>query len=257
LNANIKNNHNVDNTLIWALVASILLHVIFAVVVPKFKADSFKKLPDILTVELVKPKKPEPIIQPIEPVEAEPIKPKETKPKETKPKEQNTVPIKKIIAPTPSADIAKPKPTPELSPEPTPKVIALEPIPDAPTTISVPAPPTPEPEPPKKAELSEADISAARGQYVSTLDRAINKYKSYPKIAQMRGWQGKVLLNLKLDGDGNMLSADVKESSGYESLDKQALEIVRKASPFAQPPEALRGRSFNITIPITFKLENP
>ena len=61
----------------------------------------------------------------------------------------------------------------------------------------------------------------------------------------------------ELDGSGNVLSANVKEGSGFEALDKQALEMVRKASPFPAPPEALRERSFNITVPVSFKLESP
>ena len=95
----------------------------------------------------------------------------------------------------------------------------------------------------------------ALSQYGGTLGRAIAKHKQYPKIAQMRGWQGDCLLDLKIDGSGNVLSANIKESSGFEALDKQALEMVRKASPFPAPPEALRGRSFDITVPVSFKLE--
>ena len=113
----------------------------------------------------------------------------------------------------------------------------------------------PPPEPPKKIEPSEDDVNAALRQYGGTLGRAIAKHKQYPKIAQMRGWQGECLLDLKLDGSGNVLSASVKESSGYEALDNQALEMARKASPFPTPPDALKGRSFNITVPVSFKLE--
>jgi protein TonB len=93
------------------------------------------------------------------------------------------------------------------------------------------------------------------GQYSSTLGRAIAKHKQYPKVAQMRGWQGDCLLDLKLDGSGNVLSASVKESSGHEVLDNQALEMARKAAPFPAPPEVLRDRSFNLTVPVSFKLE--
>jgi periplasmic protein TonB len=60
-----------------------------------------------------------------------------------------------------------------------------------------------------------------------------------------------------LDGNGKVLSATVQQSSGFDALDKQALEMVRKASPFPAPPEALRSRTFNITVPVSFKLENP
>jgi len=71
----------------------------------------------------------------------------------------------------------------------------------------------------------------------------------------MRGWQGDVMLELHLDSSGNVLSVKVHDSSSYELLDKQTLEMVKKASPFPLPPEALRGRSFTILVPVSFRLE--
>jgi protein TonB len=47
----------------------------------------------------------------------------------------------------------------------------------------------------------------------------------------------------------------VRTSSGFEALDKQALEMVKKAAPFPLPPEALRSKTFNVIIPVSFKLE--
>ncbi|WP_225907128.1 energy transducer TonB family protein [Methyloradius palustris] len=44
------------------------------------------------------------------------------------------------------------------------------------------------------------------------------------------------------------------QSSNRESLDQQALEMVKKASPFPLPPDSLRGKSFNILVPVSFKL---
>ena len=183
--------------------------------VPNFKSDAIKKIPDQLTVELVQPKPPEPTAQPEPPKPVEQIKPT---PEPIKP-----LPKKKF----------KPKPMPvqNIKPEPAqveppPSVITATPKVDAPPTITVPPPP----EPPKKIEPSQDDINAALGQYSSTLGRAIAKHKSYPKIAQMRGWQGDCLLDLKLDGNGNVLSASVKETSGHEVLDNQALEMARKAA---------------------------
>ena len=70
----------------------------------------------------------------------------------------------------------------------------------------------------------------------------------------MRGWQGEVMLDLQLDGNGRVLSSKVQQSSGYDALDKQALEMVKKAS-FPPPPEALRGSTFNIQVPVAFRLE--
>lgn len=228
--------------LIWAVVCSILLHILFFVVVPNFKFDAIKKIPDVLKVEIVQPKKSEPVAIPEPPKPVEPIKPQ---PEQIKP-----LPKKELKL--------EPKPI-ETRPElmqhepPPPAVMTAAPKVDAQPTLTVPPPP---PEQPKKIEPTEDDISAALSQYGGTLGRAIAKHKSYPKVAQMRGWQGDCLLDLKLDSNGNVLSAIVKESSGHEALDNQALEMARKAAPFPTPPEALRGRSFNITVPVSFKLEN-
>jgi protein TonB len=240
LDISIKNSGINKNTLIWAIVCSILLHTLLFVVIPNFKFDAIKKIPDALTVEIVQPKPPEPAVLPEPPKPVEQIIPAP---------EPVKLPPKKITKLEPIQD-NKPQPT-QAEPPPPPAVIAVAPKVDAPPEIKAPPPE------PKKIEPIEEDINAALSQYGGTLGRAITKHKQYPKIAQMRGWQGDCLLDLKIDGGGNVLSANVKETSGFEALDKQALEMVRKASPFPMPPEALRGRSFNITVPVSFKLENP
>jgi periplasmic protein TonB len=222
-----------------------LLHLLLVVVVPNFKFDTRKDTPEPLTIEIMQPAPPAPVALP-EPVQPEPIVEPEPirKPKPIEP----VKPVKqKSPEPTPIQEVSQ---EPVTAEPPPPTVIAAAPKIDAPPVITVPPP-----EPPKKIEPSENDVSNALNQYGSTLGRAIAKHKSYPKIAQMRGWQGECLLDLKIDSSGNVLSANVKESSGHESLDNQALEMVRKASPFPPPPEALRGRSFNITVPVSFKLE--
>jgi periplasmic protein TonB len=250
----IKNTQLNENTLIWAVICSMLLHVLLAVVLPNFKFDTKKDKPQPLTIEIVQPTPPAPLALP-EPPKAEPIvEPEPMKPEPIKKPELIKEPVKPIKQKSPEpAPVQEAKPEPATAEPPPPNVITAAPKIDAPPVIEVPPP---QPEPPKKVEPSEADISNALGQYGGTLGRAIAKHKSYPKIAQMRGWQGECLLDLKIDGSGNVISANVKESSGHESLDNQALEMVRKASPFPAPPEALRGRSFNITVPVSFKLEN-
>ena len=91
--------------------------------------------------------------------------------------------------------------------------------------------------------------------YSSLLANAIAKYKQYPKIAQMRGWQGTVIADLEIDSKGSVISVKIKKSSTYEVLDNEALEMIKKASPFPAPPESLRGKNFNVLVPISFKLE--
>jgi protein TonB len=237
---NLAVNHstsNHENTLIWAVICSILLHGLLAFVIPNLKFDEVK-IPATLVVELVKKPEPPPVVLP-EPIQPEPVKPKVEPKPEPKP----------LIKPLPVTTEIKNDPVP---PPPT-EVIAIAPQPDAPPS---PVPPVAivTPEPPKP--VVPVDTSAARDSYGSTLWGAIGKHKQYPRIAQMRGWQGEAIVELQLDGNGKLKSKKIIQSSGYDALDKQALDMVEKAAPFPAPPEVLRGSSFSIKVPIPFKLEN-
>lgn len=213
---------------------------------PTFKIDP-PKTPEVLTVELVQKPEPEPAPEPTsiaEPqLQPEPVKPEPIKPKLTP---------KPVAKPLPEPVEINDEPAPIAPPPVTPEVIAVAPKPEA--------PPTPNPVPPpvvqKPVAPSPAQISDANDQYGNTLWGAISKYKKYPRIAQQRGWQGEVIVELSLDGNGKLRSKQILQSSGYDSLDQQALEMVEKALPFPPPPEALRGSNFTIKVPIPFKLES-
>ncbi len=96
---------------------------------------------------------------------------------------------------------------------------------------------------------------AALNDFSNILARHIAKFKMYPKIAQMRGWQGELVLEVKLNGDGELISSKIVKGSGFDVLDNEGLEMVKRASPFPMPPEILKGKSFSILVPIRFKLE--
>ena len=129
--------------------------------------------------------------------------------------------------------------------------------------ISVAQPMPKEEVPPSPAEtiskipniMPQEPVTQYLESYSSLLANAIAKYKQYPKIAQMRGWQGTVVVDLEIDIKGAVISVKIKKSSTYEVLDNEALEMIKKASPFPAPPESLRGKNFNVLVPISFKLE--
>ncbi|WP_223259613.1 energy transducer TonB [Candidatus Methylopumilus universalis] len=125
--------------------------------------------------------------------------------------------------------------------QPTPKEVA--PAPPAETISKIPN------------IVPQEQLTQHLESYSSLLANAIAKYKQYPKIAQMRGWQGTVIADLEIDSKGTVISIKIKKSSTYEVLDNEALEMIRKASPFPAPPESLRGKNFNVLVPISFKLE--
>lgn len=213
-------------------------------VIPNIKFDPLKK-PEVLQIELTKPIPP-PVVIP-EPPKVEPPKPEPLKPEPVKPK---TIP-KPVAKPEPVIVHKEPVAPPSAPPAPTtPEVIAAAPKADTPPpAVVVPPPP-----PPKT--ISPAEISQAQDNFGSTLWNAISKFKKYPRIAQTRGWQGETLIELTYV-DGKLKSKKVAKSSGYDILDQQGLEMVEKALPFPEPPEALRNGNFTIRVPIPFKLEQP
>jgi protein TonB len=237
-----------DNTLIWAITCSILLHFFLVLVLPRFEIEA-PKIPEVLTVELVEKVQPEPVPEPAPIPEPEPQpEPEPVKPEPVKPK----ITPKAVVKPSPEPVEVNEEPAPMTPPSDIPEVIAVAPKPEAlPTPNPVPPPVIPKPTTPSPAQISDAN-----DQYGNTLWGAISKYKKYPRIAQQRGWQGEVVVELSLDGNGKLKSKQILQSSGYDSLDQQALEMVEKALPFPQPPEALRGSNFTIRVPIPFKLES-
>jgi len=226
---------NRDNAFAWALAISIALHALAALEIPGISFEKMVK-PVELTIELAPPK-------PLPPPPPPPVKPPElVKPKVVPPKQPKPIPhpeVKPVITPQP---ISEPPP-----------VIAAAPKAEAPPTFVAPTPVITKPEP-TKPTVNQADLDSARNQYGSALSREIAKHINYPGIAKMRGWQGVVEIDFQLDGNGKILSQKIHTSSGFPVLDNQALEMVKKSN-FPMPPEVLKSSAFNVTVPVSFKLE--
>lgn len=209
------------------VILSLLLHASLLVIIPQMQLDDIV-VPEILNVEidLTQPEPPKNIEQP---KKIDPPKP-----------EKKPEPVKEI-APIQEEVI-------EELPEPVVEEITefIEPEETAPIEeVQEYIPPQPSPEVVKKVTDS----------YTNQLTRAIAKQKKYPKIAQMRQWQGEVLLNIEIDPQGNLVKADILEESRYKILNNEAIDMVKRASPFPQPPEELRLKNFTVLVPISFKLE--
>ena len=198
-----------------AIGISIAIHIILMIGLPEFKKPLLKPLEMSVTIST------SPIPKPIEKIETpQPIK-------KVEPVQKKITPIidknaTSIAQPIPK-EVAPPMPAEAISK--TPNIVPQE------------------------------QVTQHLESYSSLLANAIAKYKQYPKIAQMRGWQGTVIADLEIDSKGSVVSVKIKKSSTYEVLDNEALEMIKKASPFPTPPESLRGKNFNVLVPISFKLE--
>ncbi len=71
---------------------------------------------------------------------------------------------------------------------------------------------------------------SASGEW-SALAAAIEKTKSYPRIARERGIEGEVRLRFRLTPSGSIEKIEIIRSSGYEILDKASIGAVYRAVP--------------------------
>jgi protein TonB len=86
---------------------------------------------------------------------------------------------------------------------------------------------------------------------LSVISNIVQRRINYPPIARRMGWEGKVLVSFVLEPNGDIRDLKVLKSSGYEVLDKEALDAIRRSyRDFPKPPV-----SVVIKLPINFRLE--
>lgn len=69
--------------------------------------------------------------------------------------------------------------------------------------------------------------------------RKIQRYvdrKPYPRLAELMGWRGTVRVRFVVRTDGSVEGVEVVTSSGYEVLDRAAVDAVKRAAPYDRPP---------------------
>jgi protein TonB len=85
----------------------------------------------------------------------------------------------------------------------------------------------------------------------SIISKLVREHLEYPYLARRMGWEGEVLLFFRLTPTGEVEELKVLKSSGFEVLDKSAVNAVKRASKhFPRPKQIVL-----IKLPIQFKLE--
>ncbi len=88
--------------------------------------------------------------------------------------------------------------------------------------------------------------------YIYTIQKRILSNISYPKMLRNTGWEGSLILSLKISSTGELKDVSVVRSSGYKIFDEEALEVVRKLSypPF---PARVHLKEVGIEVPIVYR----
>lgn len=86
-------------------------------------------------------------------------------------------------------------------------------------------------------------------EHFAYIRKIVQQKLGYPVIARRRGWEGKVIISFIVCRDGYVRDVTIKEGSGFELLDKNAIVAVQEASPFPRPPVEAQ-----LIIPINYSL---
>ena len=181
--------------------------------------------------------------------QAEPPPPPPKPPEPVKPPE----PPKTPPPPKPVQPVFTPPPTPQTptpaTPEPPAVLAAPAAAPTAPAVQAAPpAPPPPVAPPAPPAAPAKVELPSSKADYLH------NPPPEYPRMSKRLGEQGKVVLKVLIGPDGAPQKVELQTSSGFERLDKSAMEAAMR---WRYVPGKRGGvaEAMWYQVPITFNLK--
>lgn len=261
-----------DHSLLWALLASMLLHIAIAYVYPQLKSQSILPQRTTIQVQLNQlPEPPTPATQPPAPptvqptAQPEPPKPIPPIPEKKTPKIKTERPV--LAASTPEQSYQVPaEQTTEVPPATPEAPMQKPPTTNTTTTTSIASTPTKtEATNNEQTTTSTAPPVATRSSEEATSDEVwdgygkalaamVNKLKQYPTIAIRRHLEGevKVIASFK---QGKLMSLELAQASQHQVLNEEAMRTIKKAIEQVALHANLERKTFTVTIPIGFALD--
>lgn len=200
----------------------------------------------------------QPLVPPAEKKPSKPARSKTAKikknktPKPVKPAPEEIKTVKKVIAEPPQEVVAVNKEEPAHSPpEPLQEVLPVDSQRGARSSVTQGVD---DPEPAGgMAGTIGGGSQDPRARYIKAhfeyIKNTIQKQITYPVVARKKGWQGKVVVSFVVDKDGNIMDIQIRESSGFSLLDRNAVQTIKKLAPFPPPP--IRAE---LIVPINYSL---
>ncbi|HET8610052.1 MAG TPA: TonB family protein [Burkholderiales bacterium] len=278
-----------NDVFLIALLVSLALHAATIMLAPGFRRPAFK-MAQTMNV-LLMPPAPPPVALPEQhpaPVpETVPAAPKVVPHRPPPPMITAKPESTPVMPPEPKTEAPPPKSVPKPKPEPKPKPAPKRAQPEAappkretphrrhrteppvhhhtapaetpapPSTAKSPSPAVPPASPapsPQEARPAPPPINDLLDRYGKDLAQIVADGQHYPRIAQMRGWQGTVEIEVTVAPPGKADRITIQRSSGHQILDDEALDMVKRALPLPEPPAPLRDRRFTVVVPIVFRL---
>jgi protein TonB len=99
----------------------------------------------------------------------------------------------------------------------------------------------------------ESARQAAEEQLRKSILQLVSSHFDYPLLARRKGWQGIVKLQVHIESNGRISRLHVEQTSGYEVLDRAAIQSLQLASvPDAE--QWMQGQAIDIIIPVEYRL---
>lgn len=179
-----------------------------------------------------------PVTADVKPVVAEPVV--AAKPSAAVVQRPEPTAISTVETSSPAPIVRPPVIRPPVAEQP-----ALTPVVREPVAVADPAPANADPAPPLQSDsvtreshpqvvLAPRSAPPAKVDYgwlAESLWRRVVELKRYPQEARLNRWEGKVVLKAVIREDGHLGDLQIQQSSGYDILDRDAMELVRKACP--------------------------
>ncbi|MCR4300985.1 MAG: TonB family protein [Sulfuricaulis sp.] len=109
------------------------------------------------------------------------------------------------------------------------------------------------------AQKTERETAATmhielRNQLLGELQTRLARYLVYPPLARKYGWEGTVLVGLRVESDGHLEKLRVERSSGYAVLDHSALNALYRLGHLAEASLWLDGHGMDVQLPVIYQL---
>lgn len=95
---------------------------------------------------------------------------------------------------------------------------------------------------------------AAQSNWAGLVLGRLEQFRRYPAAARRSRQEGVCYVRFTINREGHVLSASLERTSGHESLDREAVALVRRADPLPAPPPELEGETVTLTVPVEFFL---
>jgi protein TonB len=156
-------------------------------------------------------------------------------PEPPKVEEKPVEPVEQPPSPPQAADVTLPKDVPKDVDKPPPPP---------------PQPPAPETRAPPKSDHVGQFSEAGSNAFNALVFGHLQKFKRYPAAAH--GKSGTVVVRFVLNRGGDVVESAVTKSSGNDVLDREAIDILHRASPFPAFPSAKPGEQDTYFAPVSF-----